>query len=65
MEQRARESERRARQAEALVQQSHQESHWAVQRREIELTEEEMGRGGWAVVKVANFHGTIFAAKCF
>ena len=65
MEQRARESERRARQAEALVQQSHQESHWAVQRREIELTEEEMGRGAWAAVKVANFRGTRVAAKCF
>ena len=65
MEQRARESERRARQAEALVQQSHQESHWAVQQREIELTEEEMGKGGWAAVKVANFRGTRVAAKCF
>ena len=65
MEQRARESERRARQAEALVQQSHQESHWAVQRREIELTEDEMGKGGWAAVKVANFRGTRVAAKCF
>ena len=65
MEQRARESERRARQAEAVVQQSQQECHWLVQRREIELTEEEMGRGGWAVVKVANFRGTRVAAKCF
>ena len=65
MEQRARESERRARQAEAVVQQSQQECLWIVQRREIELTEEEMGRGGWAVVKVANFRGTRVAAKCF
>ena len=65
VEQRARESERRARQAEAVVQQSQQESHWLVQRREIELTEEERGRGGWAVVKVANFRGTRVAAKCF
>ena len=65
VEQRARESERRARQAETIVQQSQQESHWLVQRREIELTEEEMGRGGWAVVKVANFRGTRVAAKCF
>ena len=65
VEQRARESERRARQAEAVVQQSQQESHWLVQRREIELTEEERGRGGWAVVKVANFRGTKVAAKCF
>ena len=65
VEQRARETERRARQAEAVVQQSQQESHWLVQRREIELTEEERGRGGWAVVKVANFRGTKVAAKCF
>ena len=65
VEQRARESERRARQAEAVVQQSQQESHWLVQRREIELTEEERGRGGWAIVKVANFRGTRVAAKCF
>ena len=65
VEQRARESERRARQTEAVVQQSQQECHWLVQRREIELTEEEMGRGGWAVVKVANFRGTRVAAKCF
>ena len=62
MEQRARESERRARQAEAAVQ---QESHWLVQRREIELTEEEVGRGGWAAVMVADFRGTRVAAKCF
>ena len=65
VEQRARESERRARQAEAIVQRSQQEFHWLVQRREIELTEEERGRGGWAVVKVANFRRTRVAAKCF
>ena len=65
VEQRARESERRARQAEALGQQSQQESHWLVQRREIELTEEEKGRGAWAAVKVANFRGARVAAKCF
>ena len=65
VEQRARECERQARQTEALVQQIQQESHCLVQRREIEVTEEEMGRGGWAVVKVANFRGTRLAAKCF
>ena len=64
MEQRVRESERRAIQAEALVQQESL-SHWLVQRREIELTDEERGRGGWAAVKVANFRGTRVAAKCF
>ena len=37
---------------------------WAVQRDEIELTEEEVGVGGWASVKVANFRGVRVAAKC-
>ena len=64
-EQRARECERRERQADSVVQQSQQESHWLVQQREIELTEEEKGRGGWAAVKVATFRGTRVAAKCF
>ena len=31
---------------------------WAVQRDEILLTDEELGRGGWAVVKVARFRGS-------
>ena len=40
---------------------------WVVQREEIQFTEsdEELGRGGWGVVKVANFRGTRVAAKCF
>ena len=37
---------------------------WVVQREEIELTAEELGRGGWAVVKVAKFRGLLVAAKC-
>ena len=37
---------------------------WVVQRDEIELTEEEVGVGGWASVKVANFRGVRVAAKC-
>ena len=36
-----------------------------VQRNEIGLTREELGRGGWAAVKVAVFRGTRVAAKCF
>ena len=62
LELRARESERRGR---PVVQQSQQESHWLVERREIELTEEEVGRGGWAAVVVADFRGTRVGAKCF
>ena len=41
-----------------------QETQWVVERGEIQLTEEEKGRGGWAVVKVANFRGLRVAAKC-
>ena len=33
-------------------------SQWVVQREEIQFTNEELGRGGWGVVKVANFRGT-------
>ena len=38
--------------------------HWVVQREEIHLTEEQLGTGGWAVVKVAMFRGQRVAAKC-
>jgi hypothetical protein len=38
--------------------------HWVVQRGEIQLTEEQLGSGGWAVVKVAVFRGQRVAAKC-
>ena len=41
-----------------------QETQWVVERGEIQLTEEEKGRGGWAVVRVANFRGIHVAAKC-
>ena len=34
-----------------------------VRREEVELTEEVLGRGGWAEVKVANFRGLQVAAK--
>ena len=37
---------------------------WVVQRGEIELTAQELGRGGWAVVRVAKFRGLRVAAKC-
>ena len=35
-----------------------------VRRDEIIFTDEELGRGGWAVVKVAKFRATRVAAKC-
>ena len=56
-------SEQRARETDERLQQA--EAQWAVQRNDIDLTEEEVGRGGWAAVKVAVFRGTRVAAKCF
>ena len=56
------EAEGRAQEAEAR--QEEEQSFWVVRREEIQLTEEELGRGGWAVVKVATFRGTRVAAKC-
>ena len=37
---------------------------WVVQSDDVHLTDEEIGRGGWAVVKVAHFRGLRVAAKC-
>ena len=37
---------------------------WVVQREEVELTEEVLGRGSWATVCVARFRGLRVAAKC-
>ena len=44
-------------------QDSRRRSFWVVGRGEIEVTEEELGRGGWATVSVANFRGLRVAAK--
>ena len=61
-EHRAEEAERRARDARQGA--SEGEPSWVVQRDEINLTDIELGRGGWAVVRVAEFRGARFAAKC-
>ena len=37
---------------------------WMVERGEIHLTDRELGRGGWAAVRVAEFRGLQVAAKC-
>ena len=66
-EERLQEEVRRAEQRAQLAEQraAEEEPFWAVRREEIELQEgEELGRGGWAVVKVANFRGARVAAKC-
>ena len=41
-----------------------EERMWALEREEITLTNIELGRGGWAAVKVAKFRGIDVAAKC-
>ena len=65
-EQRAEEAERRAREAQQRGREEPEEGEpsWLVHREEINLTEEELGRGGWGVVKVATFRGACIAAKC-
>ena len=38
--------------------------HWVIQREEVKLTEEVLGKGGWGEVKVGLFRGTRVAVKC-
>ena len=38
--------------------------HWVIQREEVEVTEEVLGKGGWGEVKVGLFRGTRVAVKC-
>ena len=54
-------SERRAQLAEQRA--DSLETQWVVHRREIQMTDRELGRGGWGVVKVAKFRGIEVAAK--
>ena len=73
-ETRLRETQERARLAEeqladarkALddVQRSTEDVFWRINREEIHFTKQELGRGGWASVKVARFRGLPIAAKC-
>lgn len=41
------------------------EMQWIIQKEEIQVSQHELGRGGWAVVRIADFRGTKVAAKCF
>ena len=59
----AEEADRRAQEAEQQLQVEDQ-PFWVVNREEIQFTEEELGKGGWAEVKVAKFRGDRVAAKC-
>ena len=54
-------SEQRCRECEEQLQRL--ENQWVVERREIQLTGPELGRGGWATVSVATFRGARVAAK--
>ena len=73
-EQRAIQAEQRATQAETEVHFLQQgapeievrcsDQFCTVHREEIQFTDQELGRGGWAVVKVAKFQGLQVAAKC-
>jgi len=61
-EHRAEEAERRAHDAREGAREG--EPSWVVQRDEINLTDTELGRGGWAVVRIAEFRRVRCAAKC-
>ena len=59
-EQTAREVQERARMTEQRAQRPEARGHdqfWVVNREEVQLTDQELGRGGWAVVRVAKFRG--------
>ena len=64
LQEQIRRAEQRAQVAEQRA--AAEKSFWAVGREEIELQEEEeeLGRGAWAVVRVAKFRGIYVAAKC-
>ena len=69
MEQRLVESEQRMVESEQRLVESEGklrrlETQWVVERREIQLTDQELGRGAWATVSVAIFRGARVAAKC-
>ena len=64
MEDRLREAERVANALQGSSLEQHDEAFWMVEREEIQLTQRELGRGGWAAVKVAEFRGLQVAAKC-
>ena len=64
-EQRVQEAIERARTAEERVAETRGcDQYWVVHREEIQLTDHELGRGGWAIVKEAKFRGLRVAAKC-
>lgn len=63
IQQRADERVRAAEEWALAIERRHNQ-FWVVGREEIEFTQEELGRGGWGVVRVAKFRGLRVAAKC-
>ena len=61
---RAEQAERRAERAQRGTRETESDPSWVVRRDEINLEDEELGRGGWGVVKVAKFRDIRVAAKC-
>ena len=61
--QRISELEERLKQEKTSVQ-SHDKIHWVIERDEVQVTQEILGRGGWGEVKVGVFRGTRVAVKC-
>ena len=49
---------------QALAAQRHDNMLWRILKKDIQVTTRELGRGGWASVKVAKFCGLKVAAKC-
>lgn len=68
LELRARQAEERAERAEerlrAVPPPGETRQFWMVPRKEIQLTSRELGKGGWAEVRIAKFRGLQVAAKC-
>ena len=56
--------QRRPSQTLSQEQQDYEDSHWVVSVDEVNVTQELIGKGGWAEVKVATFRGIKVAAKC-
>ena len=62
--QQLREAEQVARSLQTNALEQSDDVFWKVEKREIQLTHQELGRGAWAHVQVAMFRGSQVAAKC-
>ena len=62
--QEALETARTAEVSDGMAETRAHDQYWVVHREEIQLTDRELGRGGWAVVREAKFRGLRVAAKC-